>query len=286
MAWCFVFQLVKQIDNAPAEWGEFKKLVTKSYNDAPDKMRFLAETAKKCSTEFQVKQAQELERFSTHEAKVLLTTSKVDRGYDNSCLEMVILDGVPIDYNAIAKGQKLNPKNPNKESFLHRVGRVGRYGKRGVALIVSMNQDAKERWEATARDPNFNLRTVSRDDVLEEITATYKAAPDKAVWRQKVETNPAWGWTNARGSRESEREVACLTLKAEHIVDINAAASRDVFSEPLMYFLKREIRKEKISERLPNSTFHWDHMSKLPKGHPTWYVSLRQWLQLFVCAEC
>ena len=79
-------------------------------------------------------QEESLETFSLHQTKILLTTSKVDRGYDNSCLELVVLDGVPPNFKAKKKEDKYT--TPNKPSFLHRVGRVGRYGKRGVAVVV------------------------------------------------------------------------------------------------------------------------------------------------------
>ncbi len=62
---------------------------------------------------------------------------------------------------------------------------------------------------------------------------------DKArlvAWRRKVAEHEAWGWTNTRGDRNSEREVASFTIRAEHIFDktLNEARATDVFSPPLV----------------------------------------------------
>ena len=60
---------------------------------------------------FLIHQADQLERFSKHEKQVLLSTSKVDRGYDNSCLELAILNGVPPDFE---QEQHLKYTTPDK----------------------------------------------------------------------------------------------------------------------------------------------------------------------------
>lgn len=51
-----------------------------------------------------------------------------------------------------------------------------------------------------------------------------------------------------------------------------AKGSKEVFHPALVEFLRREIRKETSSEKMPNGLFQWDHFSKLPRNHPMWYV--------------
>ncbi|KAF2462163.1 P-loop containing nucleoside triphosphate hydrolase protein [Lineolata rhizophorae] len=65
-----------------------------------------------------------IDRFRSGEAKVLITTNVLARGIDVQSVTMVINYDVP---------EKLNG-DPDYETYLHRIGRTGRFGRVGVAI--------------------------------------------------------------------------------------------------------------------------------------------------------
>jgi len=67
-----------------------------------------------------------IDQFRDGNAKVLITTNVLARGIDVQSVTMVINYDVPdtVDHK------------PDAETFLHRVGRTGRFGKVGVALTL------------------------------------------------------------------------------------------------------------------------------------------------------
>lgn len=64
------------------------------------------------------------ERFKTGEAKVLITTNVLARGIDVQTVTMVINYDIP----------ELPDGSPDFETYLHRIGRTGRFGRTGAAL--------------------------------------------------------------------------------------------------------------------------------------------------------
>lgn len=63
-------------------------------------------------------------RFKTGEAKVLITTNVLARGIDVQTVTMVINYDIP----------ELPDGSPDFETYLHRIGRTGRFGRTGAAL--------------------------------------------------------------------------------------------------------------------------------------------------------
>jgi ATP-dependent RNA helicase DDX19/DBP5 len=63
-------------------------------------------------------------RFRTGEAKVLITTNVLARGIDVQTVTMVINYDIPADQRG----------GPDYETYLHRIGRTGRFGRTGAAL--------------------------------------------------------------------------------------------------------------------------------------------------------
>lgn len=64
------------------------------------------------------------QKFRTGEAKVLITTNVLSRGIDVNTVSMVINYDVP----------DLPNGSPDYETYLHRIGRTGRFGRTGAAL--------------------------------------------------------------------------------------------------------------------------------------------------------
>ncbi|KAF2122958.1 P-loop containing nucleoside triphosphate hydrolase protein [Lophiotrema nucula] len=65
-----------------------------------------------------------IDAFRSGAAKVLITTNVLARGIDVQSVTMVINYDVPTDQHG----------NPDPETYLHRIGRTGRFGRVGVAL--------------------------------------------------------------------------------------------------------------------------------------------------------
>ncbi|XP_057701896.1 ATP-dependent RNA helicase DDX19A-like [Corythoichthys intestinalis] len=77
------------------------------------------------SGEMQVEQrAAVIERFRDGKEKVLVTTNVCARGIDVEQVSVVINFDLPVDQDG----------NPDNETYLHRIGRTGRFGKRGLAI--------------------------------------------------------------------------------------------------------------------------------------------------------
>lgn len=73
-----------------------------------------------------------LDRFRAGMYKVLVATDVLSRGIDVEQVTLVVNYDLPIDRNG----------NPNYETYLHRIGRTGRFGKNGIAInMVTTEED-------------------------------------------------------------------------------------------------------------------------------------------------
>jgi len=75
-----------------------------------------------------------IDRFRSGQAKVLITTNVLSRGIDVQTVTMVINYDVPV-----TEGFR-----PDFETYLHRIGRTGRFGRVGVAITFIHD---RETWE-------------------------------------------------------------------------------------------------------------------------------------------
>jgi len=73
--------------------------------------------------------------FRDGKVKVLITTNVIARGIDVPGVNIVINYDLPvvIDYS-IPRGASSKPPEPDSDTYIHRVGRTGRAGARGVAI--------------------------------------------------------------------------------------------------------------------------------------------------------
>lgn len=91
-----------------------------------EKMQQLGHTVSTLHTELDKEVAQQvLKNFKAGHTRVLITTDWLARGYDVHHVSMVINFDLPRD----------------RENYLHRIGRAGRYGRKGLAInLVSENE--------------------------------------------------------------------------------------------------------------------------------------------------
>jgi len=73
-----------------------------------------------------------LNRFRDSVEKVLITTNVMARGIDVENVTLVVNYDIPLDVN----------RKPDCETYLHRIGRTGRFGKSGIAInLVETNSN-------------------------------------------------------------------------------------------------------------------------------------------------
>lgn len=71
-----------------------------------------------------------MEAFRNGESNVLITTNLLARGVDVENVCLVVNYDVPVDRNG----------NPDFETYLHRIGRTGRFGRKGTAINLISDQ--------------------------------------------------------------------------------------------------------------------------------------------------
>ena len=98
--------------------------------------------------------------------KILISTDVLSRGLDVSTVTLVINYDMPVEHS--------NPRAPNFETYLHRIGRSGRFGKKGAAFNLLLGADERAVLNAIADHFDHPVPEVKFDDddafekVLEE----------------------------------------------------------------------------------------------------------------------
>ena len=76
-----------------------------------------------------------IKEFRDGQTKILIATDVLSRGLDVSTVTLVINYDMPVEYQ--------NPSIPNFETYLHRIGRSGRFGRKGVAINFVTQDDER-----------------------------------------------------------------------------------------------------------------------------------------------
>ncbi|KAJ4923851.1 hypothetical protein JOQ06_028106 [Pogonophryne albipinna] len=92
-----------------------------------------------------------IQRFRTGKEKVLVTTNVCSRGIDVEQVTLVVNFDLPVDMEG----------NADNETYLHRIGRTGRFGRRGFAVNMVDSERSMELIRQIER--HFN-RSISRLD--------------------------------------------------------------------------------------------------------------------------
>ncbi|KAK9709121.1 RNA helicase required for poly(A+) mRNA export [Basidiobolus ranarum] len=106
-----------------------------------------------------------MDSFRTGKSKVLVTTNVIARGIDILQVNLVINYDMPLDSNF----------KPDPETYLHRIGRTGRFGRTGVS--INFVHDRKS-WEEMRVIENYLQRPIVKvpTDDWEEIEKILKKA--------------------------------------------------------------------------------------------------------------
>lgn len=102
-----------------------------------------------------------MKKFRDGELKVLITTNVLARGIDVLSVTMVVNYDLPL--NKVGEA--------DVESYIHRIGRTGRMGNKGIALSFVSDKKDQEVWNTICRDPtmkNAKVNELKGDDSLYE----------------------------------------------------------------------------------------------------------------------
>ncbi|RDL38993.1 putative ATP-dependent RNA helicase dbp5 [Venustampulla echinocandica] len=97
-----------------------------------------------------------LERFRLGQAKVLITTNVLARGIDVQSVSMVINYDIPM------KGR--SDSEPDAETYLHRIGRTGRFGRVGVSISFVFDRKSFVGLQTIAEHYGIDLIRLDTDD--------------------------------------------------------------------------------------------------------------------------
>ncbi len=97
--------------------------------------------------------------FRSNKTSVLITTNVLARGIDVLSVTLVINFDIPVTRYG----------KPDPETYIHRIGRSGRFGRKGVAINFVHDDVSRRQLAAIATHFQKNIIGLPRDD-LEKIT--------------------------------------------------------------------------------------------------------------------
>uniref|UniRef100_A0A8H7TPP3 RNA helicase n=1 Tax=Bionectria ochroleuca TaxID=29856 RepID=A0A8H7TPP3_BIOOC len=97
-----------------------------------------------------------LSKFRSGESKVLIATNVIARGIDVSSVSMVINYDIPM------KGR--GDTEPDTETYLHRIGRTGRFGRVGVSISFVYDKKSYDALSSIASHYGIDLVKLDTDD--------------------------------------------------------------------------------------------------------------------------
>ncbi|KAJ1964040.1 RNA helicase required for poly(A+) mRNA export [Dipsacomyces acuminosporus] len=95
-----------------------------------------------------------MDDFRKGDIKVLITTNVIARGIDILQVNLVINYDIPIDGNG----------RPDPETYLHRIGRTGRFGRTGASVNFVFDDESREQMHAIQDALGCDIIMVPTDD--------------------------------------------------------------------------------------------------------------------------
>ena len=108
-----------------------------------------------------------IKRFKNGEIQILITTNVLSRGYDEKLVKLVINFDIP---------NKPDNNNPNRKitdyaTYLHRIGRTGRFGTKGIGLTLLKG---KEELKSLKEIESYYKAEMHEIKSLDELTEEFK----------------------------------------------------------------------------------------------------------------
>ena len=109
-----------------------------------------------------------MESFRQGKTKVLITTNVIARGIDVMQVNMVVNYDLPLDAN----------NRPDPETYLHRIGRTGRFGRQGVSINFVHDRRSFENMEAIRKALGKQIVRVDTSDFeqMEDVSQSFSAS--------------------------------------------------------------------------------------------------------------
>ena len=109
-----------------------------------------------------------IKKFSKGEIQILITTDLLSRGYDEKSVKLVINFDLPV------KIGRDGISIPNYETYLHRIGRTGRFGTRGIGVNLCCGRRDMEILKSIERYYNTKIEKMkSLDELIDELKKFY-----------------------------------------------------------------------------------------------------------------
>ncbi|KAJ7455233.1 P-loop containing nucleoside triphosphate hydrolase protein [Mycena galericulata] len=110
-----------------------------------------------------------IDNFRDGREKVLITTNVIARGIDILQVNMVVNYDLPLMYerNAGGGGQGGNLDKPDIETYIHRIGRTGRFGRRGISINFVHDKKTWLQMEQIEKETRQKILRIETNDVDE-----------------------------------------------------------------------------------------------------------------------
>ncbi|CAN1164627.1 DEAD-box ATP-dependent RNA helicase 38, partial [Linum perenne] len=118
-----------------------------------------------------------VKEFKDNLTKVLISTDVLARGFDQQRVNLVINFDLPIKYdNSEPRPIRRGPLEPHFEVYLHRIGRAGRFGRKGAVFNLIMNDNDRMLMEKIERYFDSPVIEVPSWKSEEDFSAALKSA--------------------------------------------------------------------------------------------------------------
>lgn len=118
-----------------------------------------------------------IKEFKDGLTKVLISTDLLARGFDQQQVNLVINYDLPLKYESSSQTTKYrfsSSADPNYEVYLHRIGRAGRFGRKGAVFNLLCGEEEIMRMDKIQK--HFGSEIIEVRDSDEDIQAALKTA--------------------------------------------------------------------------------------------------------------
>lgn len=104
-----------------------------------------------------------IDMFAQGKTRVLVTTNVLARGIDVMQVSLVINHDVPLHLRATEDSER----EPDTETYVHRIGRTARFGRSGVALNLIESDEEMEKLDSILCEINCDSTEIPFDKISE-----------------------------------------------------------------------------------------------------------------------
>ena len=108
-----------------------------------------------------------IDRFREGKEKVLITTNVIARGIDILQVNLVVNYDLPM----MNERDKFADERPDIETYIHRIGRTGRFGRKGISINFVHDQKTWKQMEMIEQVTGKQIVRIETDDIdeMEEV---------------------------------------------------------------------------------------------------------------------